>query len=258
MRVIAFIQNHLIKGFFLWAIFGCFTQSVFAWSNIKRVPIELNKDTIQVLDSACVFRSILIMLDTNDVTKYFTLLSERRQILVPSQYKHKTVVLVYREIFFPPKLPLYNKTHLQLDFDPNRPMMTSVNTYSKASVFQNNDLQSSGNLSRAMSVGSAQGLILNSQLNLQLKGQLGRGYWLQAAMTDDNTPVQGQGTTQQIQDFDQVYIAIKKDSSEIIAGDFLMQTNGEHRFLKYYKKSRGMHLQNPFNGTKHSQQLGLP
>ena len=257
MRVIAFIQNHLIKGFFLWAIFGCFTQSVFAWSNIKRVPIELNKDTIQVLDSACVFRSILIMLDTNDVTKYFTLLSERRQILVPSQYKHKTVVLVYREIFFPPKLPLYNKTHLQLDFDPNRPMMTSVNTYSKASVFQNNDLQSSGNLSRAMSVGSAQGLILNSQLNLQLKGQLGRGYWLQAAMTDDNTPVQGQGTTQQIQDFDQVYIAIKKDSSEIIAGDFLMQTNGEHRFLKYYKKSRGMHLQNPFNGTKHSQQLNV-
>lgn len=166
--------------------------------------------------------------------------------------------MTYRQVFFPAQNAFFKRDKIYLESENSRPKLNNVDNNQASPFFQNNPLHAAGNLSRSMSVGSVQGLLLNSQLNLQLKGPLGRGYSLQAAMTDDNIPIQSQGSTQQLQDFDQVYVAVKKDSSEIIAGDFLMQTNGEHRFLKYYKKSRGMHVLNQSNQSlNHREQLNV-
>lgn len=117
-------------------------------------------------------------------------------------------------------------------------------------LYFGNGLNVSGNISRGLSVGNAQDVVLNSNLNLQMSGKLGKGVSILAAISDENNPIQPQGNTQQIQDFDKVYITIFKDSSQLTVGDFLMQSNRDNYFLKYYKKSRGMQFGNIANIKK--------
>lgn len=99
-----------------------------------------------------------------------------------------------------------------------------------------------GNISRGVGVGSTQDLILSSNLNLQIQGNIGDDITVIAAISDENTPIQPEGNTQQIQDFDQVYISFMRDSSRLTVGDFeMLPTPGDY-FKQYYKKSRGVQL----------------
>ncbi len=96
-----------------------------------------------------------------------------------------------------------------------------------------------GSFARGISVGNAQSLILNSDLNLQLSGFLGDGIELSAAISDRNIPIQPEGNTQQIQEFDKIYIKLKQGSNALIAGDFdLLRPNSY--FVNYFKKLQGI------------------
>ena len=74
--------------------------------------------------------------------------------------------------------------------------------------FRDSDLHRSGSISRGISMGNAQNVIVNSDMNLQLEGKLGSGFNILAAITDRNIPLQPDGNTQQLQDFDKVFIKI--------------------------------------------------
>lgn len=96
-----------------------------------------------------------------------------------------------------------------------------------------------GSFARGISVGNAQSLILNSDLNLQLSGFLGDGIELSAAISDRNIPIQPEGNTQQIQEFDKIYIKLKQGSNALIAGDFDLQRPNSY-FVNYFKKLQGI------------------
>ena len=74
----------------------------------------------------------------------------------------------------------------------------------------NSDIDYSGNYSRGFSIGNNQSLVLNSSLNLQLSGDLGDGIKLTGAISDNQIPVQPEGNTRQIQEFDRLFIQLKK------------------------------------------------
>ena len=105
-------------------------------------------------------------------------------------------------------------------------------------------LNSAGNISRGIGFGNAQDVVVNSNLNLRINGTVANDVEVLAVISDENNPIQPEGNTQQIQDFDQVYITLKKDSSTITLGDFLMQRPTDSYFINYYKKSRGIQVQN--------------
>ena len=99
-------------------------------------------------------------------------------------------------------------------------------------------LNTMGNISRGIGLGNTQNVVVNSNLNLRLDGKLAEDVEIFAVISDENNPIQPEGNTQQIQDFDQVYITLKKDSLALTFGDFLMKSQSSSYFLKYYKKSR--------------------
>ncbi|MCR4964593.1 MAG: hypothetical protein K6A41_02940 [Bacteroidales bacterium] len=79
---------------------------------------------------------------------------------------------------------------------------------------------SSGSISRGVSVGNSQDLVLNSSLNLQLFGYLTDDLQLQAVISDKNVPIQPDGSTQNINNFNNVYIKLLyKDIAQVSAGD---------------------------------------
>jgi hypothetical protein len=99
-------------------------------------------------------------------------------------------------------------------------------------------LNYSGSFARGVSFGSSQSLALNSELDLQLTGLIGKDVEITAALSDNNIPIQPDGNTAQVQDFDRVFIKIKKDKHEVIAGDYQVEEKKGY-FMKYYKQLQG-------------------
>ncbi|MEQ9263320.1 MAG: hypothetical protein RLP14_09185 [Owenweeksia sp.] len=100
-------------------------------------------------------------------------------------------------------------------------------------------LNSKGSISRSISIGNNQDAVLNSSLNLQLSGMLGNNTEIRATITDNNIPVQSDGYTQQLREFDRVYIELENtDFGLLRAGDYNMTSTTNH-FLKFDKRISG-------------------
>lgn len=100
-------------------------------------------------------------------------------------------------------------------------------------------VQRSGSISRGISVGNNQNLSVTSGLRLQLEGDLGDDLKLQAAITDESIPIQPDGTTQQINDFDKVFIQLLRRDDRVILGDFEINHTGTN-FANFYRNVQGI------------------
>jgi hypothetical protein len=107
-------------------------------------------------------------------------------------------------------------------------------------------LNYTGSFARGVSFGNSQSLALNSELDLQLTGYIGRDVEITAVLTDNNIPIQPSGNTAQIQDFDQVFIQVRKGKHVFIAGDYEVREEDGY-FMRYYKQLQGASYQGEFD-----------
>ncbi|MBC7383171.1 MAG: hypothetical protein H7296_09280, partial [Bacteroidia bacterium] len=117
---------------------------------------------------------------------------------------------------------------------------------------KNDGLVVNGSVSRGLSFGNNQNAVVNSNLNLQLAGKINNDVDVLAAISDDNNPIQPEGNSQELQDFDQVFVQFSKNKQKLVVGDFLMSRPDPSYFLNYYKKSRGLQAQTYFDLNKKS------
>lgn len=106
--------------------------------------------------------------------------------------------------------------------------------------WETGNLQSSGAYTRGFSLGNSQNLVFNSNLNLQLNGKLGNDLELLAALSDNSIPLQPDGTTRQLQEFDRIFIQLKRKSTTLTAGDYdLTRPPFGGYFSNYFKRLQG-------------------
>lgn len=195
-------------------------------------------DTITLAADYVYFSSIVI--GDYEVEKDFEWYGSNRLIWrAPSPTE--PLVIRYRKITLPITFENKNDSLIGRTFSMD-PFRTG-----EAALLDRQDagnLNTMGNISRGVGFGNAQDVVVNSNLNLNLSGTLPNGMEILAVISDENNPIQPEGNTQQLQDFDQVYIQLSKEKFKTTFGDFAMEQASHSYFMKYNKRSRGMQFEN--------------
>lgn len=112
---------------------------------------------------------------------------------------------------------------------------------SETEIMDIGSMRKSGTLVRGITIGSDRDLSVESGLNLQVEGRLGRDVDVLALLSDENTPIQPEGNTATLQEIDKVLIEVQSTHFGATLGDYELQFDGP-RFGTYYRKLQGARL----------------
>lgn len=107
-------------------------------------------------------------------------------------------------------------------------------------------LNSRGSLVRGIRFGNNQSASVQSSLDLQLTGQLSPDIGINAVISDNNVPIQADGYTQTLKEFDKIYIELFNKDSKIRAGHVDLQQENDF-FGNFSQKVTGLQVETTLN-----------
>ena len=223
-------------------------------SNLRIKYISTRQDSV-ILDSVSIVPGSLYLLSSEgvaDTSAYSidavqSLLKWKKNSTAYLALHHDSLEAHYRTFSFSFAESVSHKDASLL----SKPGASGMNQYvynpseSQPSFFKYEGLQKAGSISRGVTFGNNQDVFVNSSLNLQLNGKIGNGIDLLASITDENIPVQPEGNTQQLQEFDKVFIQFSKDRNKLIAGDFELRRPDSY-FMNFFKRGQGAYASTSF------------
>jgi hypothetical protein len=215
-----------------------------AQSNLRYKTINITSDTLH-LDTMSVVPGTLTIrgaaetiLDTAD----YDFFPYQSLLIWKKKPEADEVKLFYRVYPFNLSAERYNKSNLAYR-DYSQGMIARPFVYkpdeARTNLIDFGGLDYNGSFSRSVAFGSNQSVVLNSLFNLQLSGMLTKDLEVTAAITDNNIPIQPEGNTQQIQEFDRIFIQLRKDQHKVIVGDFDLFNPTNDYFMRFSKKYQG-------------------
>ena len=100
-------------------------------------------------------------------------------------------------------------------------------------------LNTSGSITRGITIGNNQNAVFGSNLDLQITGKISDKVSLRASLQDSNIPLQDGGYSQRLDQFDNIFMELYSTDWNIRAGDVFLD-NKNTQFLNFNKKVQGI------------------
>ena len=233
-------------------VFGIYFQTQ-AQTNLKQKHFIVKKDTL-FLDTLSLVPGTLNLFSKNEPldSNSYGINYPLKAIIFKRLPTDPIVSVSYKTFPYNFEKTYYHKNTSVLTKDlslPINPITLAFNGSSTGNEsFISDGLNKNGSISRGISFGNNQDVVVNSSLNLQVSGKLTSEIDLLLAATDDNIPFQADGTTAQLQEFDKVFIQLSNANTKLIVGDFQLQRPNSY-FMNFYKRSQGAYLSNTYHDT---------
>lgn len=235
-----------MRRYLLFVFFCCGASSLFAQSGLS-TKIVSTQDTIQLEPvSISPFQFKVQTTDSVEVkSSLFTINFPNAQLIPSSTLKETEDSLIVTYFKYPEFLTKTYKAldeKLIIDTGNQADNLYELQQQRQPSNFVPfSGLNTSGSISRAISVGNNQNAVVRSELDLQISGKISENVTLRASIQDDNAPTQSGGYTQQLDEFDQIFIELESEKWRIRAGDIDLIEN-ESFFASYTKRVQGLLL----------------
>lgn len=226
-------------------------QPLDSLSNLRYKRVLVSSDTLRLDSLSIVPRSVQIAelrtgefhVDYNNGIIFFKEKPVDSLSIFYRVFPFKSNVMVQR----------FNYDSIRFNFTAETPYYLKGDTQGDK-LLDFGDMNYYGSFGRGISFGNNQDAVVNSTLNLQINGFIGDSVEFTAAISDNNIPIQPDGNTQNIQDFDRIFMQVKKRGWQLNFGDIDIR-QGNNRYLNFYKRLQGGSFitENGFkNGNKNS------
>jgi len=239
-------------------MFFCFClsgQEVF-FNAQKMKSFKVNSDTL-ILDSLTIVPgTVTFTVFPSGVNQ--PVIDYDNQSLVFLSNRPDSIKVNWRVFPYNLNKPLFHKSISDLYPDRTKPKNAFAIQFNKSNnlgVISNDGLVKNGNISRGISFGNNQDVVVNSNLNLQVSGKLSPEIDILLAATDNNIPFQADGTTAQLQEFDKVFIQLNNKDNKLVVGDYQLSKPQKGYFMNFYKRSQGMFFENNTTDTTYKSPL---
>jgi hypothetical protein len=241
------VKRILIGLFLICISSGVFAQSV-SFITLKRIAVKdsTKLDSLSILPGSLKIFNGVLEIPSNQYHINYAKAQLTWKIKPPAD----SLNIQFRTlpISFAAKQFHKNPSLIEQQVIDSNPYIYSIGKEENA-VFNLDGFNKSGSISRGIGFGNNQDLSVNSNLVLQLSGKLNNDIEILAAISDDNIPIQPEGNTQQINDFDKVFIQLKRKGTTLIAGDYELRRPDSY-FTNYYKRTQGAFVSNVFKDKK--------
>ena len=246
-------MNRIIK--LLWIFIFLASSPILAQkqNNLVQKEIIILKDTIKLENNSITPFHFLITNDFNkkiDTSKYTVLFKKGILILKDTSLFRQKIHIQYQK--YPDFL---TKTYRALDTSlivkntkSNFRLYHSkiLDKKEKYNVFKG--LETKGNIVRGMRFGNNQDAVLDANLELRIQGNLSEKVKIRANIIDSNIPVQNNGYTQRLDEYDKIFIEIFTKKWQVIAGDLPFKSDSL-KYLHFQKKVQGLSVKSTFGDS---------
>lgn len=221
----------------------CLSQNL---SRKHELQLNLKSDTL-ILDSLSIVPGS-VSIEGQIIPPYTINYSKHAIIFLKDSLKNNSLKITYKTFPYNFEKKIFHRDPGIISKDLSRPENPYVITYNEQpnsnSIFLNDGLNKNGSISRGITFGNNQDVVVNSNLNLQVSGKLTPEIDMVMAATDNNIPFQADGTTAQLQEFDKVFIQLSNYNTKLIVGDYQLSKPANSYFMNFYKRSQGAYISN--------------
>ena len=167
---------------------------------------------------------------------------QKGKLLLNEKFTSDSDTLIVNYLRYPDFLTkeysLYNSSQVVSSDIGTEKLYKIENTNSKK-ITPFDGLNTSGSITRGVTIGNNQNTVLNSNLDLQITGKISDKINLRASLQDNNIPLQEGGYSQKLDQFDNIFMELFSDNWNIRAGDVFLE-NRKTQFLSFNKKVQGI------------------
>lgn len=222
-----------------------FTQEK-PWENPNLITLKIDSTTIKYEYTEAIIQETLAVLDEHQHQLQnirIEIVNEEKIIKLSKNIKNGSVKFYINPNLISKVVYENDSTKIQ-KLTKNRILTEVLKENSKTKkLFEG--INSSGSIIRGITFGNNQSASVQSSLDLTLSGKLSDEIHIKAVIFDHNLPIQSGGYTQNLNEFDRVYIELFNKKSFLRAGHLDLFQN-EHFFTKFNQKVTGIQAGSSF------------